>query len=174
MALTEFTFRFGITSGTRTNSSSQAVVRQPQVSNRISSQVIVQLLMWLLYMITMSTSFFLPPHQIDGSPSDYDSFMPNAVSQAQAAGKKLIVEEWGSLYGSGRTANLNSNVQKINNYKVPWLYWELISNPDPHEDQDYEVCVSYRLQESLTLGLDSSKRTRLEHIILCIGEYCWY
>ncbi|KAF8146714.1 glycoside hydrolase, partial [Mycena galopus ATCC 62051] len=69
----------------------------------------------------------------------YDSYMPAAISQAQAAGKKLIVEEWGSLVGSGRTANLNSNVQKINSYKLPFLYWELISNPDPHQGDDYEV-----------------------------------
>ncbi|KAK7013753.1 glycoside hydrolase superfamily [Favolaschia claudopus] len=72
----------------------------------------------------------------------YDSYMPNAISQAKAAGKKLIVEEWGSLVGSGRTANLNSNVQKINNYKVPWVYWELISNPDPHQGEDYEIQVN--------------------------------
>ncbi|KAF7362591.1 hypothetical protein MVEN_00607900 [Mycena venus] len=73
---------------------------------------------------------------------DYDSFMPSAISQAQAAGKKLIIEEWGSLVGSGRTANLNSNVQKVNNYKVPWLYWELISNADPHQGEDYEIQVN--------------------------------
>ncbi|KAJ7024988.1 glycoside hydrolase family 5 protein [Mycena alexandri] len=72
----------------------------------------------------------------------YDSYIPSAISQAQAAGKKLIIEEWGSLVGSGRTANLDSNVQKINNYKVPWVYWELISNPDPHQDQDYEIQVN--------------------------------
>ncbi|KAJ7097501.1 glycoside hydrolase family 5 protein [Mycena crocata] len=72
----------------------------------------------------------------------YDSYMPSAISQAQAAGKKLIVEEWGSLVGSGRTANLNSNIQKINNYKVPWVYWELISNPDPHQGEDYEIQVN--------------------------------
>ncbi|KAJ7509047.1 glycoside hydrolase family 5 protein [Mycena galericulata] len=71
----------------------------------------------------------------------YDSYMPSAISQAKAAGKKLIIEEWGSLVGSGRTANLDSNVQKINNYQVPWLYWELISNPDPHQGQDYEIQV---------------------------------
>ncbi|KAJ7933393.1 glycoside hydrolase [Mycena leptocephala] len=52
----------------------------------------------------------------------YDSCMPSAVTQAKAAGKKLIVEEWGSLVGTGRTANLNSNVQKINSYEIPWLY----------------------------------------------------
>ncbi|KAF7351808.1 hypothetical protein MVEN_01141700 [Mycena venus] len=73
---------------------------------------------------------------------DYDSFMPSAISQAKAAGKKLIIEEWGSLVGSGRTANLNSNVQKVNNYKVPWLYWELISNADPHQGEDYEIQVN--------------------------------
>ncbi|KAJ7785265.1 glycoside hydrolase family 5 protein [Mycena maculata] len=72
----------------------------------------------------------------------YDSYMPAAVSAAQAAGKKLLVEEWGSLVGSGRTANLNSNVQKINNYGVPWLYWEVISNPDPHQGEDYEIQVN--------------------------------
>ncbi|KAJ7891073.1 glycoside hydrolase [Mycena leptocephala] len=70
----------------------------------------------------------------------YDTYMPSAITQAKAAGKKLIVEEWGSLVGTGRTANLNSNVQKINNYKLPWLYWELINNVDPHQgDDDYEA-----------------------------------
>ncbi|KAG5638029.1 hypothetical protein H0H81_002230 [Sphagnurus paluster] len=54
---------------------------------------------------------------------DYDDFMKSAVDQAKAAGKKLIIEEWGSLYGGGRTANLQSNIQKINNYKAPWIYW---------------------------------------------------
>jgi mannan endo-1,4-beta-mannosidase len=39
--------------------------------------------------------------------------MPAAINQAKAAGKKLIVEEWGSLVGSGRTANLNSNVRAL-------------------------------------------------------------
>lgn len=69
--------------------------------------------------------------------------MSSATSEAKAAGKKLLVEEWGSLApsGSARTANIESNVQKINNYKVPWFYWELITNPDPGEGQDYEVCV---------------------------------
>ncbi|KAJ7874393.1 glycoside hydrolase family 5 protein [Mycena leptocephala] len=72
----------------------------------------------------------------------YDSYLPSAISQAQAVGKKLIIQEWGSLVGSGRTANLNSNVQKINSRKVPWLYWELISNADPHQGEDYEIQVN--------------------------------
>ncbi|KAJ7848317.1 hypothetical protein B0H13DRAFT_1906805 [Mycena leptocephala] len=33
-------------------------------------------------------------------------------------------------------------VQKINNYKLPFLYWELISNPDPHQGEDYEIQVN--------------------------------
>ncbi|KAJ7321362.1 glycoside hydrolase family 5 protein [Mycena albidolilacea] len=82
----------------------------------------------------------------------YDSYMPGAISQAQAAGKKLIVEEWGSLVGSGRTANLNSNMQKINSYKVPFLYWELISNPDPHQGEDYEIQVNATDTDWITLS----------------------
>ncbi|KAJ7247105.1 glycoside hydrolase family 5 protein [Mycena rebaudengoi] len=72
----------------------------------------------------------------------YDSYMPSAINQAKAAGKKLMVQEWGSLVGGGRTANMNSNVQKINSYKVPWLYWELITNPDPHQGEDYEIQIN--------------------------------
>jgi mannan endo-1,4-beta-mannosidase len=84
--------------------------------------------------------------------SDYDSFMASAVTQAKNAGKKLIVSEWGSLYGSGRTANLNSNIQKINAHKVPWIYWQLITNADPHQGEDYEVSLSQS-------AIDSGKNT---------------
>lgn len=81
---------------------------------------------------------------LDVSYSGYDSYLPSAVSAAQAAGKKLIVEEWGSLVGSGRDSNLQSNVDKINSYGVPWLYWELITNNDPGQGQDYEVSLSIK------------------------------
>jgi len=73
---------------------------------------------------------------------DWSNFMANAISQAQSAGKKLIAEEWGSLVGSGRTANLQSNAQIVNGFGVPWLYWELITNTDPHQGQDYEIQVN--------------------------------
>lgn len=73
--------------------------------------------------------------------SAYDNYLQGAVASAQNAGKRLIVEEWGSLYGSGQVANMRSNVEKINNYGVPWLYWELITNQDPHEGEDYEIQV---------------------------------
>lgn len=65
--------------------------------------------------------------------------MGGAISKAQAAGKKLIIEEWGSLYGSGREGNLKYNIDQMNKFKVPWVYWQLITNPDPHQGEDYEV-----------------------------------
>lgn len=71
----------------------------------------------------------------------YDSYLGNAVTQAKNSGKRLIIEEWGSLYGSGQVANMQDNVKKINSYGVPWLYWELITNADPHEGEDYEIQV---------------------------------
>lgn len=73
--------------------------------------------------------------------SAYDNYLPNAVSQAKSSGKRLIIEEWGSLYGSNQVANMQDNVKKINKYGIPWLYWELITNPDPHEGEDYEIQV---------------------------------
>lgn len=78
--------------------------------------------------------------------------MQNAINQAKAANKKLIVGEWGSLVGSGRTANLQSNMQKINGWGIPWLYWEFITNPDPHQGEDYEVrrTLNCRLRLRLT------------------------
>jgi mannan endo-1,4-beta-mannosidase len=74
--------------------------------------------------------------------SDWDNFLPSAISQARNAGKKLIAEEWGSAVGSGRTANLQSNVQKLNSAGIPWLYWQLITNTDPHNGEDFEVFAS--------------------------------
>ncbi|KAF5346798.1 hypothetical protein D9758_015724 [Tetrapyrgos nigripes] len=83
---------------------------------------------------------------------DYDKFMDDAVSQAKAAGKKLLIEEWGSKAGDGQAANLNANIQKINKYKVPWLYWQLISNPDPGEGEDFEIQVNGKNWDPLAKG----------------------
>ncbi|THU76947.1 glycoside hydrolase family 5 protein [Dendrothele bispora CBS 962.96] len=83
---------------------------------------------------------------------DYNNFMSNAVSQAKSAGKKLIVEEWGSAVGSGRVANLQSNIQAINKFKVPWLYWQLITNPDPHEGEDFEIEVKGEDWDTISTG----------------------
>ncbi|KAJ7112904.1 glycoside hydrolase superfamily [Mycena epipterygia] len=73
---------------------------------------------------------------------DFSSFMPKAISDAQAAGKKLLVEEWGSLNDANRAGNLAANIKAINALGVPWLYWELITNPDPKQGQDYEIQVN--------------------------------
>lgn len=73
---------------------------------------------------------------------DFDSFLPSAISKAKNAGKKLIVEEWGSLYpSSGRLGNLRYSADQLKKAGVPWLYWELITNKDPHEGEDYEIQV---------------------------------
>lgn len=34
---------------------------------------------------------------------------------------------------------MKSNVDKINSYGVPWMYWEPIPGADPHQEEDYEV-----------------------------------
>ena len=79
------------------------------------------------------------------------------MSAAQKAGKRLIVEEWGSLYGSGQVANMQDNVKKMNSFGVPWLYWELITNPDPHEGEDYEIQVGGENWSTLkTLSVQTS------------------
>lgn len=51
--------------------------------------------------------------------------------------------------------------QTINSYKVPWLYWQLITNPDPHQGQDYEVCTGFTfIIISLALNLDILYRSK--------------
>lgn len=90
--------------------------------------------------------------------------MGEAIKQAQAAGKRLIAEEWGSLVGPGRIANLEDNACKLNKWKVPWIYWQLITNIDPHEGEDYEVLLALLIKLSLTdyrNFRDPSQRIRL-------------
>ncbi|KAJ7584792.1 glycoside hydrolase family 5 protein [Mycena floridula] len=72
----------------------------------------------------------------------YKKYMGDAISRAKSAGKKLIVEEWGSLVKSDRTGNLKANIQAMNSFKVPWVYWQLITNKDPHQGEDYEIQVN--------------------------------
>jgi mannan endo-1,4-beta-mannosidase len=47
---------------------------------------------------------------------DFSKWMPQAISQAETAGKRLLVEEWGSKVGTDREANLATNIQ---------LFWKL-------------------------------------------------
>ncbi|KAI0336245.1 glycoside hydrolase [Cubamyces sp. BRFM 1775] len=78
------------------------------------------------------------------------------VKQAQAAGKKLIMEEWGACYYdtenndcpsgtplsvSARNANLKSFANAITGAELAWLYWEVLPNTDPHDGSDYEIGI---------------------------------
>ncbi|VDB83765.1 unnamed protein product [Peniophora sp. CBMAI 1063] len=78
------------------------------------------------------------------------------VNQATAAGKKLLFQEWGACYyttsnndcptGSAlSTSTRNSNIQtwarQITAAGVPWLYWQVIPNNDPHYGSDFEVGI---------------------------------
>ncbi|PSS37153.1 hypothetical protein PHLCEN_2v1026 [Hermanssonia centrifuga] len=78
------------------------------------------------------------------------------VQRAQAAGKKLLMEEWGACYfttennncPSGSvlsTSTRNQNIQtwasQITAAGLPWLYWQVLPNADPHYGQDYEIGI---------------------------------
>ncbi|KAH9947739.1 glycoside hydrolase [Amylocystis lapponica] len=79
------------------------------------------------------------------------------VKKAQSAGKKLLLEEWGACYfstsnndcPSGGVLNSqtrNNNLQKwasaITAAGIPWLYWQVLPNKDPHYGYDYEIAVN--------------------------------
>ncbi|KAI0638993.1 glycoside hydrolase [Trametes polyzona] len=78
------------------------------------------------------------------------------VQQAQAAGKKLIMEEWGACFFNtennncpngdalptdARNANIKAFAGAITGAGLPWLYWEVIPNADPHDGSDYEIGI---------------------------------
>lgn len=79
------------------------------------------------------------------------------VQRAQNAGKKLIMEEWGACYFDSAnnvcsnsnalsTTTRNNNLQtwatQITAAGLPWLYWQVIPNSDPHNGFDYEVGIN--------------------------------
>ncbi|EJD03939.1 beta-1,3-mannanase [Fomitiporia mediterranea MF3/22] len=89
---------------------------------------------------------------------DFDtSKIQGVVSRAQAAGKKLIFQEWGSCYYTTEnnncpqgdvldTATRNNNIKtwasQITAAGMPWMYWQVIPNADPHFGSDYEIGVN--------------------------------
>jgi len=84
---------------------------------------------------------------------DWDTYLSSAINKAKQVGKRLIVEEWGSDYRSvDRTGNLKDNMKKLNAAGVPWLYWQLITNPDPHEDEDFEIQIGGSNWDTLKAG----------------------
>ncbi|KAH9839943.1 glycoside hydrolase [Rhodofomes roseus] len=76
------------------------------------------------------------------------------VSQAQDAGKMLILEEWGACYfdtsnndcpqgdaldSDTRNSNIVNWAAQIDAAGLPWLYWQVLPNADPHDGYDYEI-----------------------------------
>ncbi|KAL1952291.1 hypothetical protein VTO73DRAFT_1440 [Trametes versicolor] len=78
------------------------------------------------------------------------------VQQAQASGKKLIMEEWGACFfdtannncpngdalsTDARNTNIRNFANAITGAGLAWLYWEVIPNTDPHDGSDYEIGI---------------------------------
>lgn len=79
------------------------------------------------------------------------------VDHAKTAGKKLIMQEWGACYtnaanndcngGSAistgtRDANIKKWAAQIDAAGIPWFYWQILPNADPHQGWDYEVGIN--------------------------------
>jgi mannan endo-1,4-beta-mannosidase len=79
------------------------------------------------------------------------------VTKAKNSGKKLIMQEWGACYTNAENNNCNggsalnsgtrdNNIKtwssQINAAGIPWFYWQILPNSDPHYDWDYEVGIN--------------------------------
>jgi mannan endo-1,4-beta-mannosidase len=79
------------------------------------------------------------------------------VDHAKTAGKKLIMQEWGACYTdasnnncnggspistSARDANIKKWAAQIDAAGIPWFYWQILPNADPHQGWDYEVGIN--------------------------------
>nr|POF16594.1 mannan endo-1,4-beta-mannosidase a [Quercus suber] len=79
------------------------------------------------------------------------------VTKAQNAGKKLLMQEWGAcafdtsnndcpqgdlLDTSTRDQNIATFADNISKSGIPWMYWQIIPNADPHDSYDYEIGVN--------------------------------
>jgi hypothetical protein len=84
------------------------------------------------------------------------------VQRAQSAGKKLMMQEWGMCYfdtsnnncpkgnalsASARDANIKKYADEISQSGIPWMYWQIIPNADPHDSYDYEVSDAWYSSE---------------------------
>lgn len=78
------------------------------------------------------------------------------VAKAQNSGQKLIMEEWGACYfdsdnsscdksqalsSESRDENIKKWADSISAAGIPWLYWQILPNNDPHDGWDYEVGI---------------------------------
>ncbi|KAF2450916.1 glycoside hydrolase family 5 protein [Karstenula rhodostoma CBS 690.94] len=79
------------------------------------------------------------------------------VDHAKSASKKLIMQEWGACYTdasnnncnggspistSARDANIKKWAAQIDAAGIPWFYWQILPNADPHQGWDYEVGIN--------------------------------
>lgn len=104
---------------------------------------------------------------------DYDkSKLDRYVTMAKNNGKRLIMQEWGACYyktannrcnndGNGALAsgtrdnNIKNWANIISSAGIPWFYWQVLPNVDPHEDWDYEIGmndVNYATFKSVAKG----------------------
>jgi len=79
------------------------------------------------------------------------------VKKAESSGKKLIFQEWGACYYTTENNNCpqgskldpNQRAENIKNWAaqiskagIPWMYWQIIPNNDPHYGYDFEIGVN--------------------------------
>lgn len=96
----------------------------------------------------------------DFSPSKLSPY----VTKAQNNGKKLIMQEWGAcyydtknnvcnqsnaLYSGTRDDNIGEWAHDFDQVGIPWMYWQILPNEDPHEGYDYEIGINGRNWETL-------------------------
>merc|ERR1712137_43638 len=79
------------------------------------------------------------------------------VQKAWDNGKMLLFQEWGACYWSSenntcdddyyplasntRDYNIKGWANNISAAGIPWMYWEIIPNADPHWNTDYEIGI---------------------------------
>ncbi|KAI0794527.1 glycoside hydrolase family 5 protein [Fomes fomentarius] len=79
------------------------------------------------------------------------------VDEAKKAGKLMMMQEWGACYFNTENNNcprsdtpldVNTRNTNIKNWAgqitaagLPWLYWQVLPNADPHEGYDYEIGI---------------------------------
>lgn len=73
------------------------------------------------------------------------------ISQAQGAGKLLLVEEWG--VASDSQDGFNAQAKVFNDHGVPWLYWQVV----PGKDQTESGAPSSCGYDGFEIGIASSK-----------------
>jgi mannan endo-1,4-beta-mannosidase len=107
----------------------------------------------------------------------YDEFSASRlqpyIEKASSSGKKLVMQEWGACYfdtpnqscsqsgvldSSTRDSNIRNWAGSMNSVGLPWMYWQILPNPDPHQDWDYEVGINDVNWEALKgASLDAGK-----------------